>query len=160
MDQNIATKMNPGATLLSTKSWVAYVWLLFFSAIIGGVCYFLRDWNQWAALGLGVAAAAFAIYNFFHIHSQKLYCDEVGVWLQIGVLPWSKGIIGVKWRDIDEATFKQNLFSWLFHSHTIRIGHRFTRASEIYLPSMSKGKQTVIFINQRLTSMIQDKSLN
>lgn len=160
MDQNIATTMTPGATLLSKKSWTAYVWLLVITAMVGVVCHFLYKWNEWAALGLGAATALFVIYNFFHIHSQKLYCDNVGVWLQIGVLPWSKGIVGVKWRDIDEATFKQNLFSWLFHSHTIRIGHRFTRASEIYLPSMAKGKQTVIYINTRLMTMIRDQTLN
>ena len=55
------------------------------------------------------------------------------VWAYSGVLPWKKGVAGVKWRDMDEATFEQGFWSWITGSYTVRIGHRFTKASEIVL---------------------------
>ena len=41
--------------------------------------------------------------------------------------------IAPSWRDMDEATFEQGFWSWLTRSYTVRIGHRFTKGSEIRL---------------------------
>jgi hypothetical protein len=156
MDQNIATDVSAGATFLCAKSWIAYLWLVLVAAMLMVALPFVYQWNMWAAIAMMAVGWTFIGYNALHTYSQRLYCDHLGVWLQIGFLPWNKGIVGVKWRDIDEATFSQNLFSWIFRSHTIRIGHRFTRSSEIYLPSMSNGKETVVFINTKLMGLIQE----
>ncbi len=83
-----------------------------------------------------------------------LYYDEVGVWVYSGVLPWKKGIAGVKWRDMDDASFEQGFWSWVTRSYTIRIGHRFTKSSEIVLSNIGNGKNAVGTLNAQQQLMI------
>jgi len=90
----------------------------------------------------------------------QLYYDDVGVWVYAGVLPWKKGVTGVKWRDMDEATFVQGFWSWITRSYTIRIGHRFTKASEIVLTDIAKGKDVVTTLNARQQELIRANVIN
>lgn len=53
------------------------------------------------------------------------------IWVYSGVLPWSKGVAGIKWRDLDEAVYFQGPVSGALRSYCLRIGHRFTKSSEI-----------------------------
>lgn len=53
----------------------------------------------------------------------------------------------MKWRDIDEAAFFQGLWSWLFKSYTIRVGHRFTKSSELVLSHMARGHDAAMHVN-------------
>lgn len=41
------------------------------------------------------------------LRAVHLYCGDVGVWVYSGVLPWNKGVAGVKWRNLDEAVYFQ-----------------------------------------------------
>ena len=66
---------------------------------------------------------------------------------------------GVKWRDMDEATYVQSFRSWLLRSWTIRVGHRFTKASEIVLTDMARGREAVALINARHQALIRDDRL-
>lgn len=149
------------ATVLCGKSWTAYLGtvvlaiLLFFVALPATFHYF----NELAAAGVLVVSALVVGYRVLLIRSYQLYYDDVGVWLYSGILPWSKGVTGVKWRDMDEALFIQSFWSWLFKSYSIRIGHRFTKSSEIYLTSMARGKDAVITLNARLQDMIRQQPL-
>jgi hypothetical protein len=155
MDENQASP-GPQATLLCSKSWTAYagtaVWgaLLFF-----GLLPLSFLWNELAAFGVLLVSALFVGYRVLNIRSYRLYYDDVGVWLYSGILPWSKGVSGVKWRDMDEATFVTGFWSWLAKSYTIRISHRFTKASEIVLSSMARGNLAVATINARLQEKIR-----
>jgi hypothetical protein len=160
MDQTFATDVPKGAILLCSKSWVAYVWLVFIAGLAVFCAPLLWTWNPWAGVAAGAVSFAFVLYNVLHTHSCKLYCDDVGVWVQQGVMPWNKGVVGVKWRDIDEATYRQSLASWLTRSHTLRVGHRFTRSSEIQLTNMSGAREAVVRVNTKLMSMIQDQRFN
>jgi hypothetical protein len=72
-----------------------------------------------------------------------------------GVLPWKKGIAGVKWRDMDEATYINGFKSWATGSYTIRVKHRFTRGSEIVLTNIARGKQAVALLNARHQELIR-----
>lgn len=74
-----------------------------------------------------VAALAIGVYRILLLKSVHLYTDDVGVWLFRGILPWSKGVRGFKWRDIEDAMYYTGFLSWMFRSYTARIGHRFTR---------------------------------
>jgi hypothetical protein len=74
--------------------------------------------------------------------------DLDGVWVYSGIFPWSKGSFGVKWRDIDSASFKTGFFSWALRTYDIRVGHRFTKDSEIVLSSVYKGQEAVVHINE------------
>lgn len=155
MDENQA-QPGPQATLLSTKSWTAYVGTAIWGALLFfGLLPLSFLWNQLAAFGVLVCSALFVGYRALKIRSYRLYHDDVGVWLYSGILPWSKGVSGVKWRDMDEATFVTGFWSWLAKSYTIRISHRFTKASEIVLPSMARGHLAVATINARLQEKIR-----
>jgi hypothetical protein len=75
------------------------------------------------------------------------------------VLPWARGIQGVKWREMDEALMIQTLWSWLFKSYTVRIGHRFTKANEIALTHMARGDQAVGNLNDTHRRLIRGGQL-
>ena len=77
-----------------------------------------------------------------------------------GLLPWNKGVRGVKWRDLDEATFTQGFSSWVLRSYSIRVGHRFTKDSEISLSSMYNGKEAVRIINQVHQKLVAEDKLH
>ena len=136
-------------TTLGRKSWTAYVGL----SLLAILLLFVAVPAAWLAhFGAGLAVLVVSLvglgYRFAVIRSTHLYYDDAGVWLASGVLPWARGVVGVKWRDLDEAVFMQGLWSWMFKSYTIRIGHRFTKSSEIVLSHMARGHDVVMTINR------------
>ena len=60
---------------------------------------------------------------------------------------------------MDEAVYVQSFRSWLLRSWTVRVGHRFTNASEIVLTDMARGREAVALINQRHQQLIRDDRL-
>ena len=130
-------------------SWTAYVRpvavLLVMLAI--GIALYANLHKGVGAAFLLFSIALFA-YNILLLRSLFLYTDDHGVWVYSGILPWAKGMNGVKWRDLEDAVFFQNFFSWLFKSYTVRIGHRFTKTSELLLPHIAKGNIAVEHINE------------
>lgn len=84
---------------------------------------------------------------FFSLRSYKLFTDTNGVWVASGIFPWSKGVTGVKWCDLDSVLYFTGFISWALKSHTIHIGHRYTKESEIVLTHMSNGPDAVMTIN-------------
>jgi hypothetical protein len=52
------------------------------------------------------------------IHSVRLYTEADGVWVHSGILPWAKGMYGVKWRDFEDTSYFQGLVSWVRRSVT------------------------------------------
>lgn len=156
MSDDNALTIGAGATLLCGKSWTAYLGTLLLALLLFGALLPLSfRWNELAAAAVLAGSALIVGYRVLLIRSYQLYYDDVGVWLSSGILPWSKGVAGVKWRDMDEATFVQNFRSWLFKSYTIRIGHRFTKSSEIVLTSMARGKDAVLALNARQQQLIR-----
>jgi hypothetical protein len=144
---------NREAVVLSRHSWIAYagpvLWVLASIALI--ILAQRNDLPPGAPLigwvvGLGVIAVQ--IYRFLYLRTRVLYYDRAGVWVSGGLFPWQKGVHGVKWRDLDEAVFFQGFFSWLLRSYEIRIGHRFTKASEIRVKHMWYGQKAVEEINR------------
>ncbi len=101
-----------------------------------------------------VAVALFA-YRFASLRSHHLYYDDEGVWLYSGVFPWNRGSAGVKWRDIDEAVFVTGLRSWLFKSYTVRIGHRFTKTSELIISHMARGDNAAMAVNSMHAELLR-----
>jgi hypothetical protein len=121
----------------------------------------LAAWHASWIAGALVLAAAFALmgYKVLTIMSVHLYCDDNGIWLYSGVLPWNKGISGVKWRDLDEATYFQAMWSWMFGSYSMRVGHRFTKSSEMLLTHIARGHDAVIAINERHQDLVRNNLL-
>lgn len=130
-------------------SWTAYVrpsivfivMLMIGIALIGASAWF-------GALFLTFATGLF-LFRILSLRTLLLYTDDHGVWVYSGILPWSKGISGVKWRDLEDAGYFPNFLSWLFKSYTVHVGHRFTKASEIILSHVAHGHNAVSHINQR-----------
>ena len=161
MEEENALQRSPEAVVIGVKSWVAYLGLMLLAAVLFGVLLPLAFmWNEIAAAAVLVVSAIIVGYRFLLLRSVQLYHDDVGVWVYSGVLPWKKGVAGVNWRDMDEATFEQNFWSWLTGSYTVRIGHRFTKASEIVLTQIARGKDAVGKLNAYQQQLIRDGRIN
>jgi hypothetical protein len=147
-------------TSLSRKAWTAYCSVLLTTllalAVLGGGSWYVSHRLFAAVLPLILVIAA---YRCLVIRSHHLYCDDIGVWSAAGVLPWSKGVQGVKWRDLDEAVYFPGFWSWIMRSYTLRIGHRYTKTSEILLTHMAGGKEAVAAINSRHQEMVRRNTL-
>lgn len=161
MEEDNAASAAPRAHVIGVKSWLAYTGLALLAALLFfGLLPLAFLWNQAAAAAVLAGSALLVGYRFLLVRSVQLYYDDVGVWLYSGVLPWKKGVSGVKWRDMDEATFVNGFWSWATRSYTVRIRHRFTKDSEIVLTNIARGKDAVATINARLQELIRANALN
>lgn len=130
-------------------AWTAYVRPVITFAVLIGVGYALAYYGySIAGIVLLVAALLLITYHILSIRSVRLYTNDDGVWVYSGVFPWSKGSNGVKWRDLEDAVYYTGFWSWLLKSYSIRVGHRFTKSSEIILPHIARGNMAVEHINQ------------
>jgi hypothetical protein len=131
-----------------TKSWTAYftaTLIFLLMALVSGTLFYM---NQWLGMSFLLLSLGIFIYQVLMIHSYLLYTNEHGVWVYSGIFPWSKGVTGVKWRDMEDAVYFSNFFSWILNSYTVRISHRFTKTSEITLTHIKNGHDAVVHINQ------------
>ena len=142
--------------VIGVKSWLAYAGVAALAVILFGVLLPLAFvWHEMAALAVLILSALLVGYQFLLVRSVQLYMDDLGVWVHSGVLPWKKGVSGVKWRDMDEATFVNGFTNWATRSYTVRIGHRFTKDSEIVLTNIARGKDAVASVNARHQALIR-----
>lgn len=160
MDQSNSIKITLERSELGRKSWTGYIG----SCLLGIALLLLLTPFAWSVSAFaGVAALiislAILVYQFMLLRSYRLYLDHDGVWIYSGVLPWNKGFAGVKWRDLDEATYFQSMGSWLFKSYSIRIGHRFTKSSEIVLSHWARGHEAVMTINEKHQQLVRTDTL-
>ena len=130
-----------------TMSWTAYVRpvVIFLIVIVVGVIF--NHYNDWRGALIILFGLGLFTIQVLTVRSTALYTDAEGIWVYRGIFPWSKGSFGIKWRDVEDATFFQNFFSWLFKSYTVRVGHRFTKTSEIVLPHIKRGHEAAMHIN-------------
>ena len=155
MEEQIAPTSSQ-VQVIGVKSWLAYAGVAALAVILFGVLLPLSFlWHEMAALAVLVLSALLVAYEFLLVRSVQLYMDDLGVWVHAGVLPWKQGVTGVKWRDMDEATFINGFRSWATRSYTVRIGHRFTKDSEIVLTNIAHGKEAVASVNARHQALIR-----
>lgn len=148
------------ARVIGVKSWTAYAGVLALAVVLfAGALPLAFRWNEIAAAGVLALSAVLVGYQFLKVRSVQLYYDDLGVWVFSGVLPWKKGVSGVKWRDMDEATYVNGFVSWVTRSYTIRIAHRFTKGSEIVLHHIAGGRRAVETINAVHQDMLRSASL-
>lgn len=158
-------ELNAPGALPVTASWklgpLAYsplsgFWLWAFLLLISFVMYELNPALGADAL-LGVLflyVAAFA-YRCIYNRSVTLYMDDAGVWVMRGVVPWNRGIYGVKWRDIESVVYQQGFSNWLTRSYPVTIVERFTQRGEMHLDHVWRGDQAVTAMNAKLMAMTQ-----
>lgn len=134
-------------------SWVAYIRPVIFllgmqllSALFPSVIHYI----------LAVLALAWFVYWVMDARALRIYANENGVWVQSGILPWTRGVSGVKWRDVADASYYPNFISWAAKSYRVRIGHRFTKSSEIFIAHVRDGNRAVEMINGMHHQFITD----
>ena len=148
--------MTAQAHVIGVKSWLAYAGVAALAIVLFFVALPLAFlWNDIAAAAVLGVSALIVAYQFLMVRSVQLYYDDVGVWVVSGVLPWKRGVNGVKWRDIDDATYVNGFVGWATRSYTVRIGHRFTRGSEIVLHHIAHGRKAVETVNALHQQMIR-----
>lgn len=128
-------------------SWTAYIKPCVITFILFSIGLAVLQSSSALGFAITTVSTAFCIYQVLMIRALTLYTDDQGVWVFSGIFPWAKGISGVKWRDLEDAVYFPNFFSWALKSYTIRIGHRFTKTSEIVLPHICHGHKVVEHIN-------------
>ncbi|EJQ0681008.1 hypothetical protein NYB23_004547 [Salmonella enterica] len=128
-------------------SWLAYIRPVVVLLVLLAVA---SAFGVGSPVSLVIAAVALAlfVYQVLYLRSVVLYTDDDGVWCYAGILPWNKGMVGVKWRDVEDAVFYTGFVSWAFNSYAVRIGHRFTKTSELYLRHVRFGRAAVEHINE------------
>ena len=161
MEDN-ASSPPASARVVGVKSWLAYSGTLLLAALLFFVALPLTFTyaNDIAAGVVFVVSALLVGYRLLQLRSVQLYYDEVGVWVYSGVLPWKKGVTGVKWRDMDEATFVPGFWSWATRSYTVRIGHRYTKGSEIVLTNIARGKAAAETLNAYQQELIRRSEID
>ncbi|CUI06102.1 hypothetical protein [Massilia antarctica] len=148
MDDETEIRNPSSANVIGVKSWFAYVGVGALALLLFGVALPVAfGIGTIAAIVVFVGSALFVGYRIMMLRSVQLYYNDTGVWMYSGVLPWQKGASGVKWRDMDSAGFTQGFWSWSTRSYTVRIGHRFTKASEIVVTNIANGQDVVGKIN-------------
>jgi len=99
--------------------------------------------------------ALYPAYYTYFVSSIRLYTNADGVWCKRGLLPWDTGSFGIKWRDMEDAVYFMGFGAWLLKSHTVRIGHRFTKTSEIIVKNLANAEDAVTHINSLHREMIE-----
>lgn len=151
----------PQARVIGVKSWTAYAGVLALAALLFFVALPLAfRYDDLAAAAVLAVSALIVAYRFLLVRSVQLYYDDVGVWVVSGVLPWQRGVRGVKWRDMDDASYAGGFFAWVTRSYTVRIGHRFTRESEIVLHHIGGGRRAVETVNALHQQMIRSGAID
>lgn len=155
--------LNVNNNITSRKSWLNYIKITIIFLIVLGILssILLQEGLENSIIisicyGLIIINILFFLYKILYLRSHILYYDEDGVWLFSGIFPWNKGINGVRWGDLDDAGYITGFFSWLFHSHTIRISHKYTKSAEILHANMSNAVHVVSEIN----SILRKKNRN
>lgn len=161
MEADIANKPVGDFVTLCRKAWTAYVSLILWGLSLLTLALLCAESFQISITVLiFTPALLWLLYKWLLLRSLRLYYDDIGVWVYEGILPWSKGLRGVKWRDMDECTLTTGFWSWIFRSYTLRISHRFTKESEILLTHMFKGKEVSQKINQILMEKVRQQTLH
>ena len=144
------------ARVIGVKSWMAYAGVLALAVLLfAGALPLAALWHEYAAAGVLAVSALLVGYRFLLVRSVQLYYDDAGVWVVSGVLPWKRGVTGVKWRDMIDATYVNGFVSWATRSYTVRIAHRFRKDSEIVLHHIRGGRRAVETINAVHQDMIR-----
>ena len=125
----------------------ASTWALGLNAPGVPLAHSVRFWLAAVGVLLLVAGLLQFGYRWAANRSVRLYTDEAGIWRRMGVFPWTRNVYGVRWRDLEIATFESGLGSWLMRSWSIRVGHRYTRSSQLAMEHVARGKHVVEAIN-------------
>lgn len=93
------------------------------------------------------------ILRVIYLKKVRLYLNDNGVYVKRGIFPWTKGVYGTAWRDIADANYFTGFIPWLTKSYRVRVGHRFTKTSEIVVANVRRGNEAVMKINSTINRL-------
>jgi len=146
-------------------SWMGYIWPIvnhLISAVIIGIVFFLVVGLIDATIDLAdqtiktllfcviALIVARLIINLLVVRSTLLYYDNEGIWLYSGIFPWSKGVQGMQWANIESVYYRKGFLSWLFKSYDVCITQKFTQGNTLYVSAMDDGEKITTHLNQEL----------
>lgn len=137
-------------------SWVAYVRPAILFSLLAAIGLIVSQSARDATLILvGYGILFFAIVKLIGDIALRrrvlFYYDREGVWLYRGVTFWNKGVSGLPWTDITDASYSGGLFSVLTQSYSVRVEHHDQPEKDIVLAHIKHGKQAIAVINRKLT---------
>ncbi|EAB4139907.1 hypothetical protein N7G03_000745 [Salmonella enterica] len=142
-------------------SWIAYIRpvIIFLIIFLIGISLSQSQTKGLSVAGYFVIVAALVNFlcSLLFLKTLKMWVDDDGVWLFRGIFPWTKGTVGTTWRDISDASYFTGFISWTTKSYRIRVGHRFTKTSELVIPHVKNGNLAVMEINETIKSKYKDK---
>ncbi|MFN3789476.1 hypothetical protein [Massilia sp.] len=149
------------ARVIGVKSWTAYAGVLALAALLFLVAVpFAFRWNELTAAAVMAGSSLLVGYRFLLVRSVQLYYDDIGIWVVSGILPWTRRVAGVKWRDMMEASYAGGFFAWITRSYTVHVGHRFTPGSSIVLHQIARGREAVETVNAIHQQMIRSGAVD
>jgi len=125
--------------------------------IAGAACPLFTINPLWAVIHV-LLITTFYIPYMLTLRSYQLFVNDVGVWVFKGIFPWNKGLIGIRWEDIDSAFFTQGFINWVFKSYPVTVSHKYTKASEIHLSHIRNGQVASEKINQLLVDRLSSST--
>ena len=150
-----ASHLSDDAEIVCRKSWTRYALNLARLCGLLVAAVFVTALSKTAAILVACAAVANFAYRHCELRSACLCVDADGVWEASGVLPWAKGVRGVKWDDLDEAAYSMGFWGWLFTSHRVTIRHRYKKGHEIAVDAMHAGASATVRINEMHKSSLR-----
>ena len=150
-----SSRLSNDAEIVCRKSWTRYALNLAGLCGLLLVALFLNPISPMASVIVSSAAVVCCVYRHCELSSASLCVDIDGVWESGGLLPWARGVRGVKWDDLDEAAYSMGFWGWLFNSHRVVIRHRYKKGYEIALDAMHAGASATVRINEMHRSSLR-----
>ena len=154
---NMADIGELGCAVLGKKSWTAYVKIIFWCTVLLAICVPVV-WSFSKLFGAIVFSIVLVIgvYKVLVLKSYELHVDGDGIWIYSGVLPWSKGAEGIKWRDLGEVLTSRSFGSWVSKSCSIYLGHRFKESDAVIVEHWDMGQDAAAEIHRRHQELVQN----
>ena len=142
------------------KSYFAYVVLWGVLTPMLAIPFLIANSKDQLSSSVGIAILilllTLGITTTIRIKTFVAFYNDDGVYIISGIFPWTRGVSGTRWKDISEASYKTGLISWLIKSYNIRLGHRFTKTSEMELHNIKNGHILVGIINEKINELTKE----
>lgn len=141
-------------------SWIAYMKPLLFSGVLVFIgMIFKRDSSLFFYAMCG-AAALYLVYTVAYLRKISLFFDRSGVWIYSGLFPWDSGISGMRWRDIEDASYRPGLINWIFKTYSVSVNHRFAGKQGLNVFNVHHGDKAAMMINQQIGHYLNQRDTN
>lgn len=128
-------------------AWTAYIKPTVF---LGGwllMAWIFKSFGTAFAVAFGAIGVLRYVVAIWWRATAWVEMDEDGVWLVSGVFPWTRGMNGIRWREIGIALYRLGLFSWVFGAFTIHVKNRFDANLGLLVHHVRRGDEFISLVN-------------